>query len=77
MRTPLRSLLLANVVIWLISRTFSLRSSIVLLTVGIFVYLCVIPFIEAAEQTVRRRWCRSSGVRVFGFAQSAGLYPHR
>lgn len=71
---PLRSLLLANVVIWLISCTFSLRSSIVLLTVGIFVYLCVIPFIEAAEQTVLQKVVpfERQG-RVFGFAQSVEL----
>ncbi|HEY9351489.1 MAG TPA: MFS transporter [Acidothermales bacterium] len=71
---PLRSLLLANVVIWLISATFSLRSSIVLLTVGIFVYLCVIPFIEAAEQTVLQKVVpfERQG-RVFGFAQSVEL----
>ncbi|WP_219418669.1 MFS transporter [Pseudonocardia nigra] len=70
-RNPLRSLLLANLVIWVISSVFTLRSSIVLLTVGMFVYLCVMPYIEASEQTVLQKVVpfERQG-RVFGFAQS-------
>lgn len=70
-RNPLRSLLAANLVIWTISSVFTARSSIVLLAVGMFVYLCVMPFIEAAEQTVLQRVVpfERQG-RVFGFAQS-------
>ena len=68
---PLRSLLVANVVIWTISSVFTLRSSIVLLTVGMFIYLCVMPYIEASEQTVLQKVVpfERQG-RVFGFAQS-------
>ena len=70
-RNPLRSLLVANVVIWTISSVFTLQSSIVLLTVGMFVYLCVMPYIEASEQTVLQKVVpfERQG-RVFGFAQS-------
>jgi DHA3 family multidrug efflux protein-like MFS transporter len=70
-RNPLRSLLVANVVIWTISSVFTLQSSIVLLTVGLFIYLCVMPFIEASEQTVLQKVVpfERQG-RVFGFAQS-------
>jgi DHA3 family multidrug efflux protein-like MFS transporter len=70
-RNPLRSLLLANLVIWVISSVFTLRSSIVLLTIGRFVYLCVMPYIEASEQTVLQKVVpfERQG-RVFGFAQS-------
>jgi DHA3 family multidrug efflux protein-like MFS transporter len=71
---PLRSLLLANVVIWFICSTFTLRSSIVLLTLGMFIFMCVMPFIEAAEQTVLQKVVpyERQG-RVFGFAQSVEL----
>ena len=70
-RNPLRSLLVANVVIWTSSTVFTLQSSIVLLTVGMFVYLCVMPYIEASEQTVLQKVVpfERQG-RVFGFAQS-------
>src|SRR3712207_5064341 len=49
---------------------FTLRSSIVLLTIGTFVWLLLIPVIEAAEQTVLQRSIpfERQG-RVFGFAQ--------
>jgi DHA3 family multidrug efflux protein-like MFS transporter len=68
---PLRTLLLANVVLWGVCSVFALRSSIVLLAVGFFIYLCVVPFAEASEQTVLQKVVpfERQG-RVFGFAQS-------
>jgi DHA3 family multidrug efflux protein-like MFS transporter len=70
-RNPLRALMLANVVIWIVTSVFALRSSIVLFIVGMFVYLCVVPYIEASEQTVLQKVVpfERQG-RVFGFAQS-------
>jgi MFS transporter, DHA3 family, multidrug efflux protein len=70
-RNPLRALLLANVVIWAVSSVFTIRSSIVLLTLGMFIFLCFIPYIEASEQTVLQKVVpfHRQG-RVFGFAQS-------
>jgi DHA3 family multidrug efflux protein-like MFS transporter len=49
---------------------FAVRSSIVLLTVGMVVWLSLIPVIEAAEQTTLQRSIpyERQG-RVFGFAQ--------
>ena len=49
---------------------FALRSSIVLLAVGMIMWLALIPVIEAAEQTVLQRSIpfERQG-RVFGFAQ--------
>jgi DHA3 family multidrug efflux protein-like MFS transporter len=49
---------------------FAIRSSIVLVTVGMVVWLALIPVIEAAEQTVLQRSIpfERQG-RVFGFAQ--------
>jgi MFS transporter, DHA3 family, multidrug efflux protein len=68
---PLRALLAGNVVLWTVCSVFTLRSSIVLLAVGMFLYLCVVPYVEAAEQTVLQKVVpfERQG-RVFGFAQS-------
>jgi MFS transporter, DHA3 family, multidrug efflux protein len=67
---PLRFILLANLVNWVVCATFALRSSIVLLTVGMLVWLALAPAIEAGEQTVLQRSIpfERQG-RVFGFAQ--------
>ena len=69
-KVPLRTILLANLVNWTVCSVFALRSSIVLLVIGMFVWLLLIPVIEAAEQTVLQRSIpfEKQG-RVFGFAQ--------
>jgi DHA3 family multidrug efflux protein-like MFS transporter len=69
-KDPLRVVLLGNLLNWTICMTFPLRSSIVLLTVGMVVWLALAPVIEAAEQTVLQRSIpfERQG-RVFGFAQ--------
>ena len=66
----MRIVLIGNMVNWFVCATFTLRSSIVLLTIGMFVWLLLIPVIEAAEQTVLQRSVpfERQG-RVFGFAQ--------
>ena len=68
---PLRTLFLANIVMWTVCIFFTIQSSIVLLSVGMFIYLCLIPAVEAAEQTILQRMIpfERQG-RVFGFAQS-------
>jgi MFS transporter, DHA3 family, multidrug efflux protein len=67
---PLRVVLLANLVNWTVCSTFALQSSIIMLTIGMLVWLALIPVIEAAEQTVLQRSIpyERQG-RVFGFAQ--------
>jgi MFS transporter, DHA3 family, multidrug efflux protein len=67
---PVRLLLLCNLVNWTICATFTLRSSFATLVIGMFVWLLLIPVIEAAEQTVLQRSIpfERQG-RVFGFAQ--------
>jgi MFS transporter, DHA3 family, multidrug efflux protein len=67
---PLRVVLIGNLVNWAVCSVFALRSSIVMLTVGMIVWLGLIPVIEAAEQTVLQRSIpfERQG-RVFGFAQ--------
>lgn len=68
---PLRTLFLANIAMWTICCIFTLQASIMLLAVGMFVWLCLIPVVEAAEQTILQRVIplERQG-RVFGFAQS-------
>lgn len=68
---PLRTLFLANLVMWTICIFFTIQQSIVLLASGMFVYLCLIPVVEAAEQTIIQRLIPQERLgRVFGFAQS-------
>ena len=68
---PLRVLLLVNVVLWSVTILFPLRSSIVFLTIGMAIYMLLIPYAEAAEQTILQKVVpyERQG-RVFGFAQS-------
>ncbi len=67
---PVRLILLGNLINWTVCSVFALRSSIVLVTVGMIVWLALVPVIEAAEQTVLQRAIpyERQG-RVFGFAQ--------
>jgi DHA3 family multidrug efflux protein-like MFS transporter len=70
-RNPLRTFFVANVVNWMICMVFTLQASIVLLTAGMFIWLCLIPVVEAAEQTVLQKVVPPERQgRVFGFAQS-------
>ena len=71
---PLRLLLLVNVVLWSVTILFPLRSSILMLTVGMAVYMLLIPYAEASEQTILQRVVpyERQG-RVFGFAQSVEM----
>ncbi len=70
-KNPLKTLFVANIVIWILSTVFTLKSSIILLSVGMFMYILIVPFIEAAEQTIIQKVVpKSRQGRVFGFAQS-------
>ena len=52
---PVRTLLLAVVVMWTVTIVFPIRSEIVPLAIGFFVYLFLAPVAEASEQTVIQR----------------------
>jgi DHA3 family multidrug efflux protein-like MFS transporter len=69
-RAPVRVVVVANLVNWVMCALFTIQSSIVLLTIGCLVWLTLMPMIEAAEQTVLQRAVpfERQG-RVFGFAQ--------
>ena len=67
---PVRVVVVGNLVNWTVCTLFPVRSSIVFLTVGMVVWLALMPAIEAGEQTVLQRSIplERQG-RVFGFAQ--------
>ncbi|MEO7909565.1 MAG: MFS transporter [Roseiflexaceae bacterium] len=68
---PLRTLFTSVIVTWTICIFFAIQSSIVLLTIGMFIWLCLAPVIEAAEQTILQKVVPPERQgRVFGFAQS-------
>lgn len=73
-RNPLFALFAANICIWIISSLFTIQPSIVLLSIGMFIYISVVPFIEAAEHTIIQKVVplERQG-RVFGFAQSVEM----
>jgi DHA3 family multidrug efflux protein-like MFS transporter len=68
---PLRLLLVVNLVLWSVTVLFPLQASIVMLVAGMAVYMVLVPYAEAAEQTILQRVVpyERQG-RVFGFAQS-------
>ena len=70
-KSPLRSMFMANLTIWIISSVFTIQPSIYLLMTGMFIYLAIVPFIEASEHTIMQKVVplERQG-RVFGFAQS-------
>ena len=70
-KNPLFAMFAANIVIWIISAVFTIQPSISLLAVGMLIYISVVPFIEAAEQTILQKVVpQERQGRVFGFAQS-------
>jgi MFS transporter, DHA3 family, multidrug efflux protein len=70
-KSPLRTLFLANITMWTVALFFTIQPSIVLLTAGMFIYLCLIPVVEASEQTILQKVIPPERQgRVFGFAQS-------
>ncbi|MBK9925345.1 MAG: MFS transporter [Anaerolineales bacterium] len=73
-KNPIFAMFAANIVIWIISSVFTIQPSIVLLCIGMFIYISVVPFIEAAEHTVIQKVVplERQG-RVFGFAQSVEM----
>lgn len=70
-KNPLNALFIANFVIWTVCIFFTIQPSIVLLSIGAFIFLCVVPYIEAAEHTIIQKVVPPERQgRVFGFAQS-------
>ncbi|WP_430781968.1 MFS transporter [Actinoplanes sp. G11-F43] len=70
-KRPLRLLLLINLALWAIIMIFPLWASIIPMAVGMYLYMLLVPYAEAAEQTILQRVVpyERQG-RVFGLAQS-------
>ena len=70
-KNPVRTLFLVNIIMWTVSIFFTIQPSIWLLGAGLFVYMCLMPFIEAIEQTIIQKVVpQERQGRIFGFAQS-------
>lgn len=69
--SPLRTLFRINIITWTICIFFTIQPSIVLLAVGILVWVCLMPIVEATENTIIQKVVpyERQG-RVVGFAQS-------
>ena len=70
-KNPLRTLFRINIVMWVVTIFFTIQPSIILLASGMLIWMCLVPFIEATEQTIIQKVVplERQG-RVFGFAQS-------
>jgi MFS transporter, DHA3 family, multidrug efflux protein len=70
-RNPIRTMLLFVIVMGVLGSLFTVREWWWLYAVGIWLYMCLIPVVEAAEQTVIQKVVpyETQG-RVFGFAQA-------
>jgi MFS transporter, DHA3 family, multidrug efflux protein len=68
---PLRTMLLAVILMGVLGAVFTLREWAWLYVVGIWLYLVLVPFVEAAEQTVIQQVVPLPRQgRVFGFAMA-------
>ena len=70
-KKPLRTLFLVNICSWSLCILFPIQAWVALLAACMFLNMCLMPFAEAAEQTVLQKVVpfERQG-RVFGFAQS-------
>ena len=70
-RNPIRTMLLFVIVMGALGSLFTIRESWWLYGLGIWLYMCIIPVVEASEQTVIQKVVpyETQG-RVFGFAQA-------
>jgi len=70
-KNPLRTLIIINIVGAVLDMVFAIRELWLLYSIGIFLYMMIIPIAEAAEQTILQRVVplKRQG-RVFGLAMS-------
>lgn len=70
-KNPLTRLFSINIILWTVCIFFTIQSSIVLTSIGMFIWISLVPFVEAIEHTIIQKVVpvERQG-RVFGFAQS-------
>lgn len=70
-KNPIRTMLLFVIVMGVLGSLFTIREWWWLYALGIWLYMCIIPVVEASEQTVIQRVVPyATQGRVFGFAQA-------
>ena len=70
-KNPLRTLFLANIILWSNAVFFAIQPSIILLSIGITIWLGLFPVIQATEQTIIQKVVTQNFQgRVFGFSRS-------
>lgn len=70
-KNPLRNLFRVNIIMWIVCIFFTIQPSILLLVAGLLVWICLVPFVEATEQTIIQKVVpQERQGRVFGFAHS-------
>jgi DHA3 family multidrug efflux protein-like MFS transporter len=70
-KNPLRTLFIANIVIWSNAVFFAFQPSVILLSIGITIWLGLFPVIQATEQTIIQKVVTQNFQgRVFGFSRS-------
>jgi MFS transporter, DHA3 family, multidrug efflux protein len=70
-KNPVNTLFIINMILWTVCIFFTIQPSIILLTIGAFIWLCLVPFLEAIEQTIMQKVVSPERLgRVFGFAHS-------
>src|SRR5690606_37900438 len=69
--SPLKTLFRVNIILWIVCIFMAVQPWIVLLSVGMFIWVMLVPFVEATEHTIIQKVVplERQG-RVFGFAQS-------
>ncbi len=70
-KNPVRTIFIINLVTWTVCIFFTIQAWLPLFLAGMMIYMILMPFIEASEQTVMQKVVpyERQG-RVFGFAQS-------
>jgi len=70
-KNPLATLFGVNIILWIVCIFFTIQPSIVLLAVGMLIWMSLVPFVEATEQTIFQKVVPTERLgRVFGFAHS-------
>ncbi len=70
-KNPLVTLFRVNIILWIVCIFFTVQPSIILLSVGFIIWMSLVPFVEATEQTVFQGVVPPERLgRVFGFAHS-------
>lgn len=70
-KNPLATLFGVNIILWIVCIFFTIQPSIILLAAGMLIWMSLVPFVEATEQTIFQKVVPTERLgRVFGFAHS-------